>query len=176
MIRFDCQAALGPGGHTQQEQKMSLGVGKAWVPSQVKVWPTPPEQWQAVGILVCPEAVASSDTSRVNPDRQRLQAAGGMRCTVMAATARLWPPGGGPGSLAGGGRLAAAGCGWSAQWVTRAQLAAGEQDLVQVCKGEAGLTREGGGSSWNLERYSWNKGKHYAGGDTSTGEIAATRR
>ena len=41
---------------------------------------------------------------------------------------------------------------------------------VQVCKGDAGLTREGGSSSWNLERYSWNKGKHYAGGDTSTGK------
>ena len=89
MIRFDCQAALGPGGHTQQEQKMSLGVGKAWVPSQVKVWPTPPEQWQAVGILVCPEAVASSDTSRGSPDRQSLQAVGGMRCTVMAAAAQV---------------------------------------------------------------------------------------
>ena len=91
-------------------------------------------------------------------------------------SAGLWPPRGGPGSLAGGGRLAAAGCGWSAQWVTGAQLAVGAQDRVQVYRGEAGLTREGGGSSWNLERYSWNKGKHYAGGDTSTGEIAATRR
>ena len=72
--------------------------------------------------------------------------------------------------------MAAARCGWSAQWVTGARLAAGEPDRVQVCRGEAGLTREGGGRSGNLERYSWNKGKHYAGGDTSTGEITATRR
>ena len=27
MTRFGCQAALGPSGHTEQEQKMSLGLG-----------------------------------------------------------------------------------------------------------------------------------------------------
>ena len=56
-------------------------------------------------------------------------------------SAGLWPPPGGPGSLAGGGRLAAARCGWSAQWVTGARLAAGEPDRVQVCRGEAWLAR-----------------------------------
>ena len=91
-------------------------------------------------------------------------------------SAGLWPPRGGPGSLAGGGQLAAAGCGWSAPWVTGARFAVGAQDRVQVCREEARLTREGGCNSGNLERYSWNKGKHYAGGDTSTGEFAATRR
>ena len=64
-------------------------VGKTWVPSQVKGWPAPPGRWRAVGILICPEAVASSDTSRVSPDPRRLQAVGGMRCTVMAAAAQV---------------------------------------------------------------------------------------
>lgn len=27
----------------------------------------------------------------------------------------------------------------------------------------------------DLERYSWNKGKHYAGGDRSAGRVTATR-
>uniref|UniRef100_A0A2K5UPR8 Uncharacterized protein n=1 Tax=Macaca fascicularis TaxID=9541 RepID=A0A2K5UPR8_MACFA len=31
------------------------------------------------------------------------------------------------------------------------------------------------GGSRSLERYSWNKGKHYAGGDRSSGDIAAAR-
>ncbi|CAI9181156.1 unnamed protein product [Rangifer tarandus platyrhynchus] len=44
------------------------------------------------------------------------------------------------------------------------------------CAGERPGWPEGGRNSWNLESYSWNKGKHYAGRDTSTGEIAATRR
>ena len=79
------------------------------------------------------------------------------------------------------------GRGWSVPCVTGARLAAGAQDRVQVCMGGAGLAGEGGGrlrarpgggggGSGNLERYSWNKGKHYAGGDASAGEIAATRR
>ena len=64
-------------------------VGKTWVPSQVKGWSAPPGRWLAVGILVCPEAVASSDTSRVSPDPRRLQAVGGMRCAVMSAAAQV---------------------------------------------------------------------------------------
>ncbi|KAI4554725.1 hypothetical protein MJG53_020024 [Ovis ammon polii x Ovis aries] len=51
-----------------------------------------------------------------------------------------------------------------------------ESRTESKCAGERPEWPEGGGSSGNLERYSWNKGKHYAGGDTSTGEIAATRR
>ena len=87
----------------------------------------------------------------------------------------FWPPRGGPGSLAGGGQLAAAGCGWSAPWVTGAGLQL-ECRTESKCAGERPGWPKGGRSSWNLERYSWNKGKHYAGGDTSTGEFAATRR
>ena len=51
-----------------------------------------------------------------------------------------------------------------------------ESRTESKCAGERPEWPEGGGSSGNLELYSWNKGKHYAGGDTSTGEIAATRR
>lgn len=57
----------------------------------------------------------------------------------------------------------------SAQWVTGARLAAGAQDRVK-CARERPEWSEGGGSSGNLERYSWNKGKHYAGGHEHGGD------
>ncbi|XDA90735.1 hypothetical protein R6Z07F_020341 [Ovis aries] len=60
----------------------------------------------------------------------------------MAAAAQVsGHPEAGLGVGRGGGRLAAARCGWSAQWVTGAQLPAGEPDRVQVCRGEAWLAR-----------------------------------
>ena len=173
MTRFGCQAALGPSGHTEQEQKMSLGLGPITGERLASPSRTVVSCWNPCLSRGCGQL-------RHLPGECRSPKAAGCGWNAVHGDGRrsagLWPPPGGPGSLAGGGRLAAARCGWSAQWVTGVRLAAGAQDRVQVCRGEAGLTREGGGRSGNLERYSWNKGKHYAGGDTSTGEVAATRR
>lgn len=41
--------------------------------------------------------------------------------------------------------------------------------------GGGALQREAPLQRRDLERYSWNKGKHYAGGDRSAGRITATR-
>lgn len=127
----------------------------------------------------CPGAVASSDTSWVRRDRWRLQSVSGRRCTVTAAAAPV------------SGHIDAGPVAW------QGEVGSGRTDKVcPVCNGIPGHSWSSGqspsvhgrgragwgraaacsrarpsGSSRNLERYSWNKGKHYTGGDGSKAEI-----
>lgn len=130
----------------------------------------------------CPGAVASSDTSWVCRDRWRLQSVSGRRCMVTEAAAQV------------SGHIDAGPVAW------QGEVGSGRTDEVcPVCngspahswssgqspsvhgRGRAGKGRAAAcsrawpsGSSRNVERYSWNKGKHYTGGDWSKAEITAT--
>lgn len=178
MTRRGCQ-------EQEREQEMSLGVGREWAPLTVKGWPAPPRRWRAVAIIVSggserlrhPTPPGGGGESRSPKAAGRRRERCGGRWGHGSGSAGLWAPGCRPGSPARRRRSAGAGlqvvrpacnrspaCSWSAGPGPRVhgRGRAGPRGRRPV------RTRPGGGGGGgNLERYSWNKGKHDAGGDTS---------